>query len=77
MHALIQTVIGRRAEDRGTHVLTRLRDALLVWRRRVRARRMLVQIDLRTMCDAGIDPVAAQYEMQRPFWVAERRLRDC
>ncbi|WP_370154419.1 hypothetical protein [Ferrovibrio sp.] len=26
--------------------------------------------------DAGTDPVAARYEAARPFWVAERRLRD-
>lgn len=77
MRSLVWTVIGRRADDRGTHVLTRLWAAMLIWRRRIRARRMLAQVDLRTMCDAGIDPVAAQYEAQRPFWIAERRLRDC
>lgn len=76
MMTLIWTVVGRREEDRHTDWLTRLAGALQVWRKRIRARRALAQIDLRTMVDAGIDPVAAQYEAMRPFWVAERRLRD-
>ncbi len=73
---LAWAVIGRRAEDRHTDWLTRLASALKIWLRRSRARQQLGQIDLRTLVDAGIDPVAAQYEAARPFWVAERRLRD-
>lgn len=68
-------VIGRRAEDRHTGWLTRLAGALRVWRQRVRARQALAGIDIRTLVDAGIDPVAAQYKAARPFRIAERRLR--
>lgn len=77
MRALVWTVVGRRADDRGSTVARRLRDAVAIWRRRLQARRRLLQVDARTLRDAGIDPVAARYEAQRPFWSAERRLRDC
>ena len=73
--SLAWAVIGRRAEDRHTGWLLRLAGALRVWRERVEARRALAGIDTRTLKDAGIDPVAAQYEAAQPFWVAERRLR--
>lgn len=76
MISVAWAVVGRRADDRHTDRLTRLAAALWVWRARVHARRSLAQIDARTLRDAGIDPVAAQYESLRPFWVAERRLRD-
>lgn len=76
MMSLAWAVVGRRAEDRDTDWPTRLIAALRVWRRRIQARQALAQVDLRTLVDAGIDPVAAQYEAARPFWVAERRLRD-
>lgn len=77
MLALVGVVIGRRAGDRFADGLARLANALQVWRRRIRARRALYRIDARTLRDAGIDPVAAKLEAMRPFWVAERRLRDC
>lgn len=76
MRALAGAVAGRRAEDAGTGWLARLLQALRVRRRRSRMRRLLARIDVRTLRDAGIDPVAARYEAARPFWVAERRLRD-
>lgn len=76
MMSLAWAVVGRRAEDRHTGWLSRLAAALRVWRQRSQARQALSGIDLRTLVDAGIDPVAAQYEAARPFWVAERRLRD-
>lgn len=76
MQAIVWAAYGRRAEDRETAWLTRVFQALQVRRRRIRARRQLAQIDARTLRDAGIDPVAAHYEATRPFWVAERRLRD-
>lgn len=75
MRAIAGTILGRRAEDRGTDCLTRLMSALRGWRRRIQARQVLAQIDVRTLRDAGIDPVAAQYEAQQPFWIAERRFR--
>ena len=75
MRTLAWVVIGRRAEDRHTDWLSRLRGALRVWRTRSQARRALARIDLRTLVDAGIDPVAARYEAVQPFWIAERRLR--
>jgi uncharacterized protein YjiS (DUF1127 family) len=75
VRSLAWAVVGRRAEDRHTGWLSRLWDALRVWRRRIHARRALTAIDLRTLADAGIDPVAAQYEAARPSRVAERRLR--
>lgn len=73
--SLAWAVIGRRAEDRDTGWRTRLVVALRIWRLRSRARRVLAGIDRRTLRDAGIDPVAAQYEAAQPFWIAERRLR--
>ena len=73
--SLAWAVIGRRAEDRHTDWLSRVWDALRVWRMRSQARRALTVIDVRTLVDAGIDPVAAQYEAAQPFWIAERRLR--
>lgn len=76
MISIAWAVIGRRAEDRHTDWLTRLWLALQTWNRRSRARQQLGEIDARTLRDAGIDPVAAQYESLRPFWVVERRLRD-
>jgi len=46
----------------------RLTIALAVWRERVRARRALMQMDARTLRDAGISPAAAAYESGKPFW---------
>lgn len=75
MMSLAWAVVGRRAEDRHSDWLSRLREALRVWRRRSQARQALAIIDIRTLVDVGIDPVAAQYEAMQPFWIAERRLR--
>ena len=76
MQAIVWAVFGRRAEDRQTGWLTRVTQALRVRHRRIRARRVLARIDPRIAQGAGIDPVAADYEATRPFWIAERRLRD-
>lgn len=73
--SLAWAVVGRRAGDRHTAWLSRLAGALGVWRQRARARQALAAVDIRTLKDAGIDPVAAQFEAAQPFWIAERRLR--
>lgn len=46
----------------------RLAVALAVWRERVRTRRALMQMDARSLRDAGISPAAAAYESGKPFW---------
>lgn len=46
----------------------RLALALAVCRERIRARRALMQIDARSLRDAGISPAAAAYESGKPFW---------
>ena len=73
--SLAWAVVGRRAEDRHTAWLSRLGGALDVWHRRIRARQALAMVDIRTLKDAGIDPVAAQFEAAQPVWITERRLR--
>ena len=73
--SLAWAVVGRRAEDRRTAWASRLAAALQVWHRRIRARQALAMVDRRTLEDAGIDHLAAQFEAAQPFWIAERRLR--
>jgi uncharacterized protein YjiS (DUF1127 family) len=46
----------------------RLTIALAIWRERVRARRALMQMDARSLRDAGISPATAAYESGKPFW---------
>lgn len=75
MRVVALAVLGRRAEDRHTDLVVRVLAALRIWRRRIQARRMLTQLDSRTPRDAGIDPMAAQYEALQPVWIADRRLR--
>lgn len=75
MRAIALAVLGRRAEDRHTAWQIRVMNALRTCRQRIHARRLLAQMDARTLRDAGIDPMAAQFEVMQPFWVAERRLR--
>lgn len=75
MGSFVWAVIGRRADDRLLDCFARLGAYLHVWRRRIRSRQTLARIDCRTLRDAGIDPIAAQYEIAQPFWIAERRLR--
>lgn len=72
--ALLRAILGRRAGDRRTHWLMRAAEALRVWHRRSHARRMLGRIDLRTMRDAGIDPVAARHSMVTLWRHVDRRL---
>ena len=54
----------------------RVAEALRVWHRRVLARRMLGRVDIRTMRDAGIDPVAARHGMVTVWRHVERRLSE-
>lgn len=72
--ALLRAILGRRAGDRRIHWLMRAAEALRVWHRRSHARRMLGRIDLRTMRDAGIDPVAAQNNVAVVWRHVDRRL---
>jgi len=46
------------------------------WAERARARRDLVQIDARSLRDAGISPGAAAFEASQPFWQDSIQLRD-
>lgn len=71
---MVHAILGRRAGDRGTRWWMRAAEALRIWHRRSHARRMLGRIDLRTMRDAGIDPVAAQNGMVVLWCHVERRL---
>jgi uncharacterized protein YjiS (DUF1127 family) len=71
--AILRAILGRRVGDRGTRWWMRAAEALRVWQRRSHARRMLGRIDLRTMRDAGIDPVAAQNGMAALWRHVERR----
>jgi uncharacterized protein YjiS (DUF1127 family) len=74
MHAIIRALLGRRAADRRTHWWMRAAEALRVWHRRSHARRMLGRIDVRTMRDAGIDPVAARHGADFRLRIVDRRL---
>jgi uncharacterized protein YjiS (DUF1127 family) len=38
------------------------------WRRRVRERRELTQLDQRTLRDLGLTEGQAQFEANKPFW---------
>jgi uncharacterized protein YjiS (DUF1127 family) len=74
MGAVVRAILGRRAGDRGTRWWIRAAEAVRIWQRRRHARRMLGRIDLRTMRDAGIDPVAAQHNVVVVWRPVERRL---
>lgn len=50
--------------------------AFATWRQRVRARQDLMQVDARTLRDAGISPGAAAFEAAQPFWQPSITLRD-
>jgi uncharacterized protein YjiS (DUF1127 family) len=52
------------------------RGTLHAWRRRARSRRELARVDSRTLRDAGIDPGAASFEINQPFWRPSLQLRD-
>jgi uncharacterized protein YjiS (DUF1127 family) len=73
--AVAWAIRGRRAEDRHMTWIARVAATWGSWRKRIHVRSLLARIDARTLRDVGIDPVAAQYEATRPFWIAERRLR--
>lgn len=53
-----------------------LREKIAVWRERSQSRRMLAQIDTRSLRDAGIDPGVADFEAAQPFWRKPMVLRD-
>ena len=55
---------------------TGVRAVVRTWLERIRARRALARIDERTLREAGISPVLAEYEANRPFWQPLRDLRD-
>ena len=64
------------AIERTRETATGLRALLRIWLERIRARRALARIDERTLREAGISPVLAEYEASRPFWQPLRDLRD-
>jgi uncharacterized protein YjiS (DUF1127 family) len=45
-----------------------MRDLLSMWRRRVRQRRELLDLDPHLMRDAGIDPETIRRESAKHFW---------
>ena len=46
----------------------RLAFTFALWRQRREMRRALMQMDARSLRDAGISPAAAAYESGKPFW---------
>ena len=52
------------------------RGMLAVWAARARSRRALARVDGHTLRDAGIDPGAARFEVNQPFWREPLALRD-
>lgn len=50
--------------------------AFATWRQRARMRQDLLQVDARSLRDAGISPGAAAFEAAQPFWQAPITLRD-
>jgi uncharacterized protein YjiS (DUF1127 family) len=46
----------------------RLALTFALWRQRTTTRRLLAQMDARSLRDAGISPAAAAYESGKPFW---------
>ena len=53
-----------------------LREKIAIWRRRSESRRLLAQIDARSLREAGIDPGVADFEAAQPFWRKPMTLRD-
>jgi uncharacterized protein YjiS (DUF1127 family) len=47
---------------------TALNQILNTWRRRVRERRELAQLDSRSLRDLGLTESAIQFEANKPFW---------
>lgn len=45
-----------------------IRDLLSLWRKRVRQRRELRDLEPHQMRDAGIDPETVRREAAKPFW---------
>lgn len=56
--------------------LPALATAFATWRQRARMRQALMQVDARSLRDAGISPGAAAFEAAQPFWQAPITLRD-
>lgn len=48
--------------------LGQMRDLLSLWRKRVRQRRELRDLEPHQMRDAGIDPETVRREAAKPFW---------
>lgn len=53
-----------------------LREKIALWRRRSEQRRLLAQINARSLRDAGVDPGVADFEAAQPFWRRPMVLRD-
>jgi uncharacterized protein YjiS (DUF1127 family) len=57
-------------------LMSSLRAKIGIWRARIEQRRLLAQIDIRSLREAGIDPGMADFEATKPFWREPTRLRD-
>jgi uncharacterized protein YjiS (DUF1127 family) len=53
----------------------RLLAKLRLWRERARTRGALAEIDARSLREAGISPVQAEFEANQPFWRRPGSLR--
>lgn len=53
---------------RPASVLTRAVVALLDWNDRHRQRRMLLEMDARSLRDVGLTRTDAEHEADKPFW---------
>ena len=58
--------LSSKAPLAGTY--TALNQILNTWRRRVRERRELAQLDSRSLRDLGLTEGAIQFEANKPFW---------
>lgn len=47
-----------------------LGQTLALWHRRWTTRRQLAKLGLRELADIGIDPITAECESAKPFWMA-------
>ena len=72
MATVIRTpVMGlRRAVSKGRAALRTVRECLRLWRRRLRTRHALAQLDAARLRDVGITHTQARREAEKPFWKA-------
>ena len=45
-----------------------LAGQLREWRLRIRTRRQMLQLDVRTIRDLGLSPGQLRFEAEKPFW---------